>query len=71
MLGLQIPVVRYEHAAPGDMLHIDIKKFARIIKAGHRITATRRMRPAEPVGSALFKQARYYFLDRPYGMPFK
>jgi transposase InsO family protein len=34
----QVPVVRYEHAAPGDMLHIDIKKFARIVKAGHRIT---------------------------------
>jgi transposase InsO family protein len=34
----QVPVIRYEHAAPGDMLHIDIKKFARIVKAGHRIT---------------------------------
>ena len=34
----QVPVVRYEHTAPGDMLHIDIKKFARIVKAGHRIT---------------------------------
>lgn len=33
-----VPVVRYEHEAPGDMLHIDIKKFARIVKAGHRIT---------------------------------
>ena len=33
-----VPVVRYEHAAPGDLLHIDIKKFARIVKAGHRIT---------------------------------
>ncbi len=31
-------VVRYEHAAPGEMLHIDIKKFARIVRAGHRIT---------------------------------
>jgi hypothetical protein len=30
--------MRYEHAAPGDLLHIDIKKFARIVKAGHRIT---------------------------------
>jgi transposase InsO family protein len=37
-----IPVVRYEHAAPGDMLHIDIKKFARIVKAGHRITGNPR-----------------------------
>jgi len=34
----RVPVVRYEHAAPGDMLHIDIKKFARIVKPGHRIT---------------------------------
>jgi transposase InsO family protein len=32
------PVLRYEHAAAGDLLHIDIKKLARIVKAGHRIT---------------------------------
>jgi len=38
MLEPKVPVVRYEHAAPGDMLHIDIKKFARIVKPGHRIT---------------------------------
>ena len=38
MLEPPIPVIRYEHAAPGDMLHLDIKKFARIVKAGHRIT---------------------------------
>lgn len=38
MLEPAVPIVRYEHAAPGDMLHIDIKKFARIVKAGHRIT---------------------------------
>ena len=41
----QVPVVRYEHAVPGDMLHIDIKKFARIVKAGHRITGDPRKRP--------------------------
>jgi transposase InsO family protein len=35
---IPIPVLRYEHAAPGDLLHLDIKKFARIVKAGHRIT---------------------------------
>jgi transposase InsO family protein len=38
MLEPQVPVVRYEHASPGDLLHVDIKKFARIVKAGHRIT---------------------------------
>jgi transposase InsO family protein len=38
MLEPTEPVVRYEHEAPGDMLHIDIKKLARIVKAGHRIT---------------------------------
>jgi transposase InsO family protein len=35
----QPPVLRYEHQSPGDLLHIDIKKFARIVKPGHRITA--------------------------------
>jgi transposase InsO family protein len=38
MLEPQPPVLRYEHAAPGDLLHLDIKKFARIVRAGHRIT---------------------------------
>ncbi len=33
-----IPIVRYEHPAPGDLLHIDIKKLARIAKPGHRLT---------------------------------
>jgi transposase InsO family protein len=32
------PVLRYEHACPGDLVHIDIKKLGRIEKMGHRIT---------------------------------
>jgi transposase InsO family protein len=32
------PIVRYEHACPGDLLHIDTKKLARIVRAGHRVT---------------------------------
>ena len=31
-------VQRYEHAAPGDLLHLDIKKLGRIAGLGHRIT---------------------------------
>lgn len=38
MLDPVAPVVRYERAAPGDLLHVDIKKLARIHKPGHRIT---------------------------------
>ena len=38
MLEPAAPIVRYEHAAPGDLLHIDIKKLARIHKPGHRVT---------------------------------
>jgi transposase InsO family protein len=38
MLEPKIPVVRYERDTPGDLLHIDIKKLARIKKPGHRIT---------------------------------
>ena len=33
-----VPIVRYEHPAPGDLLHIDIKKLARIHRPGHRLT---------------------------------
>jgi transposase InsO family protein len=36
------PVVRYEHAHPGDMIHIDIKKLGRIERMSHRITGNRR-----------------------------
>ena len=32
------PVQRYEHEAPGDLLHIDIKKLGRFTGVGHRIT---------------------------------
>lgn len=32
------PVVRYERAAPGELLHIDIKKLGRFARTGHRIT---------------------------------
>jgi transposase InsO family protein len=36
------PVQRYEHAAPGELLHIDTKKLGRIERTGHRITGDRR-----------------------------
>ena len=36
------PVVRYEHAAPGDLLHLDIKKLGRIVRPSHRVTGDRR-----------------------------
>ena len=32
------PIQRYEHEAPGDLLHIDIKKLGRFTGVGHRIT---------------------------------
>jgi len=35
------PVVRYEHEAPGDLLHIDTKKLGRIERVGHRATGSR------------------------------
>lgn len=36
------PVVRYEHQAPGDLLHLDIKKLGRIMRPSHRVTGNRR-----------------------------
>jgi transposase InsO family protein len=36
------PVVRYEHIAPGEMLHMDTKKLGRIVRPSHRVTGDRR-----------------------------
>ena len=36
------PVIRYEHVAPGEMLHIDTKKLGRIVRPSHRVTGNRR-----------------------------
>jgi transposase InsO family protein len=38
-------VQRYEHAAVGDLLHVDTKKLGRVTHVGHRITGDRRHRP--------------------------
>ncbi len=38
----QPAVVRYEHAAPGDLLHFDIKRLVRIQRPSHRVTGDRR-----------------------------
>ena len=35
------PANRYEHAKPGDMLHMDIKKLNRFREIGHRMTGDR------------------------------
>ena len=35
------PPVRYEHEAPGDMLHIDTKRLGRFDRPGHRVTRQR------------------------------
>jgi len=35
------PVMRYEHKRPGDMIHFDIKRLARIVKPGHRVHGDR------------------------------
>ena len=35
------PVTRYERDAPGDLLHLDIKKLGRFRRPGHRVTGDR------------------------------
>jgi transposase InsO family protein len=35
------PIIRYERATPGELLHIDAKKLGRIAVVGHRITGDR------------------------------
>ena len=36
-----VPVLRYEHAAAGDLLHIDTKRLGRIVRPGHLVTGDR------------------------------
>jgi transposase InsO family protein len=36
------PAVRYEHAHPGELIHIDTKKLGRIERMSHRVTGNRR-----------------------------
>lgn len=36
------PIVRYERATPGEMLHMDTKKLGRIERPSHRVTGDRR-----------------------------
>jgi hypothetical protein len=43
-------VIRYEHACPGDLIHVDIKKLGRILKPGHRVTGDRRGQPKGKAG---------------------
>ena len=44
------PVVRYERARPGELVHVDTKRLARIAGIGHRIHGDRHRRPAAGLG---------------------
>lgn len=35
-------VIRYQRERPGELIHLDVKKLARIVRVGHRITGNRR-----------------------------
>lgn len=37
-----VPVQRYEHPHPGDLLHLDIKRLVKIARPSHRVTGDRR-----------------------------
>ena len=40
-------VVRYEWPCPGDLVHMDVKRFARFSRPGHAVTGDRRTSAAE------------------------
>jgi transposase InsO family protein len=45
-----VPVVRYERAAPGELLHLDTKKLGRIDGIGRRITGNRALNRKRGIG---------------------
>jgi hypothetical protein len=42
------PIRRYERAAPGEIVHIDIKKLGKFNRIGHRITGERSIELDDP-----------------------
>jgi transposase InsO family protein len=44
LLEAPVPPIRYERARPGELVHLDVKKLARIERVGHRIHGDRRTR---------------------------
>jgi transposase InsO family protein len=44
------PVIRYERKAPGELIHLDIKKLVRFDKVGHRITGDRSLGESRGAG---------------------
>jgi transposase InsO family protein len=48
------PVVRYEHAQSGDLIHLDTKKLVRIERPGHRVHGDRRTRVSGAGWEVLF-----------------
>jgi transposase InsO family protein len=41
VLDPKLPVQRYEHEHPGDLVHLDIKRLSRFWRPGHRVTRDR------------------------------
>ena len=41
-LDPKVPIIRYERATPGEMIHLDIKKLGNFNIEGHRVTGDRR-----------------------------
>jgi transposase InsO family protein len=49
-LDPKVPIVRYERAAPGEMIHLDIKKLGKFNVQGHRVTGDRRQGRSKKAG---------------------
>ena len=49
-LDPKVPIVRYERAAPGEMIHLDIKKLGKFNVEGHRVTGDRRLGRSRKAG---------------------
>ena len=54
------PPNRYEHARPGALLHLDVKKLGRILSPGHRVVAHRRSQ--KKIGSKRLGAAGWEFV---------
>ena len=44
------PIVRYEWPCPGNLLHMDVKRFGKFTEPGHKMTGDRTPLPARRLG---------------------
>ena len=61
--ALREPANRYEWPCPGDLLHMDVSRYARFVKPGHAVTGDRRSQPRRRSSAAIGYEYAHAIID--------